>query len=74
MLAIRLGRDPRIFAGLIAELLLLWAYLILRNIWTNDDSALAILGFAVVPSGLGLLAAGFALRGRFGLSKSAHST
>jgi hypothetical protein len=57
----------RLLAALVAESLLLWAYLILSNIWINDDDALSIIAIAAVPTVLGLLAAVFAVRGRLGI-------
>jgi hypothetical protein len=64
----------RVVAALVAQALLLWSYLILSNIWVNDDDVLAIFAFAAVPTVLGLLAARFALRGRLGRSNGVNST
>jgi len=52
-------------AGLVAAPLLLWAYVILDNIWNNNDSgSLTYVIFAAVPGVPGLLAAVLAVRGR----------
>ena len=64
----RSGRAPlaaRIVAGLVAAPLLLWAYVILDNIWNyNDSGSLTYVIFAAVPGVPGLLAAVLAVRGR----------
>jgi hypothetical protein len=52
-------------AALIAATLLLWAYVILNNIWNyNDSGALTYVVFASIPGVPGVLAGVFALRGR----------
>jgi hypothetical protein len=65
----RSGRNApfaaRIVAELVAAPLLLWAYVILDNIWNyNDSGALSYVVFAAVPGVPGLLAAVLAVRGR----------
>ena len=63
----RSGRAPlaaRIVAGLVAAPLLLWAYVILDNIWNyNDSGTLTYVLYALVPALLGVLCMYLALRG-----------
>ena len=63
---VRIARlAARVVAGLLAATLLLWAYVILNNIWNyNDSGALTYVVFAAIPGIPGLLAGVFALRGR----------
>jgi hypothetical protein len=49
----------------VAAVLLWWAYEILDNIWTyNDSGTLTYICFAAIPGVPGLLAAWFAVHGR----------
>jgi len=63
----RSGRAPlaaRIVAGLVAAPLLLWAYVILDNIWNyNDSGTLTYVLYALAPALLGVLCMYLALRG-----------
>jgi hypothetical protein len=57
----------RIIAAVVAVVLLSWAYEILDNIWTyNDSGTLTYVAFAAIPGVPGLLAGLFAVRGRVG--------
>jgi hypothetical protein len=54
-----------VVAAIVAAPLLLWAYVILDNIWNyNDSGAVTYVAFAAIPGVPGLLAIIFAVRGR----------